>query len=171
MYPVHGEQEARRGAPARYTNITPQHQAFNQSQRAGLWGLLENAIYEDVDVDDLRISVMGGPIFKSGDMRYRGIRVPAAFWKALFFREGGQLRAKAYILTQDDLLNDIEALELDQFRLYQVGLGEIERRAKLRFTAPLKAAGAFVPEAIEAAGPPDRRAIVREVLGRENLIR
>ncbi len=150
-----------------YTNITPQHQAFNQSERAGLWGELENAIYEDGEVEELKLSVMGGPIFKSSDMKYRGIRIPAAFWKALFFKEGGRLRAKAYVLTQDDLLNDIEALELDEFRLYQVSLAEVERRAKLSFAPELKAAD--VEPSPEALGVSGR--YVREVLSRAALIR
>lgn len=153
-----------------YTNITPQHQAFNQSQRAGLWGLLENAIFEDVDVDDLRVSLFGGPIFKTTDMEYRGYRIPAAFWKVIAYLEATQLRAKAYVLTQDDLLNDIEALELDSFKLYQVSLDEVEKRAKLKFSAGLKAADSFVPEAL-AEGVSRRRALrVREVTSREELV-
>ena len=50
-----------------FTNIAPHHQRYNQSRRAGLWGQLEDAIYEDVDVENLRISVMGGPIFSEDD--------------------------------------------------------------------------------------------------------
>ncbi|MGV8857428.1 DNA/RNA non-specific endonuclease [Rhodoglobus sp.] len=46
-----------------FTNIAPQMDDFNQSSRQGLWGRLEDALYEDVDVDDLRVSVMAGPVF------------------------------------------------------------------------------------------------------------
>ncbi len=73
-----------RGRPARdasspssvHTNIVPQLDDFNQSKEHGLWGELENAIYEDVDVERLRISVFGGPIFKDTDFAYRGVLVP-----------------------------------------------------------------------------------------------
>src|SRR5205814_10719901 len=102
--------------------ITPQHQAFNQSERHGLWGRLENAIFEDVDVDNLRVSVMGGPLFRDNDIHFRGIFIPRAFWKliALVDSADGNTKVKAFVLTQDDLLDDIEALELDEFRLFQV---------------------------------------------------
>ncbi len=42
-----------------FTNITPQLDDFNQSKQHGLWGELENAIFEDVDVDNLKVSVLG----------------------------------------------------------------------------------------------------------------
>jgi endonuclease G, mitochondrial len=32
-----------------FTNITPQHEAFNQSSASGIWGVLEDAIFADVD--------------------------------------------------------------------------------------------------------------------------
>ncbi|WP_367281548.1 DNA/RNA non-specific endonuclease [Paeniglutamicibacter sulfureus] len=37
-----------------YGNIAPQMDDFNQSSQEGIWGRLENALYEDVDVQDLR---------------------------------------------------------------------------------------------------------------------
>src|SRR3954463_13537868 len=86
-----------------FTNITPQLAGFNQSRQHGLWGELEDAIYEDVDVDDLRISVFGGPIFKDTDFAYRNVPVPRSFWKLIAYVEAGTLNAKAFVLTQDDL--------------------------------------------------------------------
>lgn len=41
----------------RHTNITPQMDDFNQSTKQGVWGHLENALFEEVDVQDLRVSV------------------------------------------------------------------------------------------------------------------
>ena len=86
-----------------FTNITPQLDDFNQSSRHGLWGELEDAIFADVEVDDLRLSVFGGPIFKDGDLLYRGVLVPRSFWKVIAYVERGTLKAKAFVLTQDDL--------------------------------------------------------------------
>jgi endonuclease G, mitochondrial len=153
-----------------YTNIAPQHQAFNQSERHGLWGLLENAIYEDVEVEALRVAVMGGPVFKADDMTYRGIRIPAAFWKAIFYREDGVLRSRAYVLTQDNLLDDIEALQLDPFRVYQISFDDLELRAKLRFDPALKAADTFAPQSAtpQVVGVPGR---AREVQTRADVVR
>lgn len=156
-----------------FTNITPQHQSFNQSSRKGLWGELENALFEEAEIARLRVSVLGGPLLRSKDLEYRGIQVPTDFWKVLAYVDeaDGRLRAKAYILTQDDLLNDIEAFDLDPFRLYQVSLAELERKSGLRFGA-LGDADDFVsgavPQSLSAQG---QKRSVREVSGREDLIR
>lgn len=155
-----------------FTNITPQHEAFNQSQRHGLWGELENAIFEDVDVDNLRVAVMGGPLFKDTDRTYRGVRIPSDFWKLLAFVDAAdkQLKVKAYILTQDNLLDDIEALELDPFRLFQVSISELATRSSLGFGS-LGAHDEFesgeMPEALSATG---QRRPVREVHSRADLL-
>jgi endonuclease G len=135
-----------------FTNITPQHQAFNQSERSGLWGKLENAILEEVDVENLRVSVMGGPLFSDTDMKYREARIPGSFWKLIAFVDTAEkkFKVKAYVLSQKDLLNDIEALELDAFRLWQVSLPDLEQRTKLRFTG-LGNADAFKPRAVSQA--------------------
>jgi len=122
-----------------FTNIAPQHEAYNQSGLNGLWGLLENAILEEVEVAKLRVSVLGGPVFRDDDPVYRGTAIPRDFWKIVAYVEAGALKAKAFLLTQDDLLNRIEALGLEQFRLYQLPIAELESRTGLDFGA-LKAA-------------------------------
>jgi endonuclease G, mitochondrial len=110
-----------------FTNITPQHEAFNQSSANGIWGALEDAIFADVDVEDLRVTVMGGPIFSNSDPFYRGIQLPKQFWKTIYFREAGNqaIDVKGYVLTQSDLLNQIEVLELPEFSVYEVPLSKI----------------------------------------------
>lgn len=50
-----------------YTNIAPQMEDFNQSGRQGLWGRLEDALYEDLEIDSLKVSVMAGPVFGDDD--------------------------------------------------------------------------------------------------------
>jgi endonuclease G len=110
-----------------FTNITPQHKAFNQSAAHGLWGSLEDAIFSEVDVEDLRVSVIGGPIFADNDPIYREIKLPKQFWKIIYFREAGNpaIRAKGYVLTQADLLNQLEVLELPKFEVYEVPIPRI----------------------------------------------
>jgi endonuclease G, mitochondrial len=110
-----------------FTNITPQHEAFNQSSANGIWGKLEDAIFAEVDIEDLRITVMGGPIFSDSDPVYRGIQLPKEFWKAIYFQEVGSsaISVKSYVLTQVDLLNPIEALELPEFSVYEVPISKI----------------------------------------------
>lgn len=116
----------------RYTNITPQMDDFNQSSKQGVWGRLENALFEDVDVQDLRVSVFGGPVFHADDRVYRGIALPAEYWKLLVFQEQGVMRSRAFVLTQN-LEHLREALMLDEFRVYQITVAELEERTELHF--------------------------------------
>ncbi|WP_336026737.1 DNA/RNA non-specific endonuclease [Geodermatophilus sp. FMUSA9-8] len=121
-----------------FTNIAPQLDDFNQSRRDGVWGRLEDAVFADVDVEDLRVSVFGGPVLAADDRLYRGVRLPREYWKVLAFRADGELRARAFLLTQ--ALDPIALLDLDEFRVFQVALPEIEARTGLRFPDVLRAA-------------------------------
>jgi endonuclease G len=134
-----------------FTNITPQMDDFNQSTKDGLWGRLEDAVFADVDVDDLRVSVYGGPVFNDDDRVFRGVQIPREFWKVITFVEAGVLKASAFLLTQN--LNQLEALELDEFRVFQVTMADLENRTMVR-----------LPEAIHAA---DTAPPVVEALGRQ----
>lgn len=116
----------------RYTNITPQMDDFNQSSKQGVWGRLENALFEEVDVQNLRVSVFGGPIFHADDRVYRGVALPAEYWKVLVFQEQGVMKSRAFILTQNlEHLRGI--LMLDEFRVYQITVAELEERIQLCF--------------------------------------
>lgn len=141
-----------------FTNITPQLDDFNQSSKQGLWGQLEDAIFEDVDVENLRLSVFGGPIFKDTDLLYRDVLVPRSFWKLIAYVEGGTLKAKAFVLTQDDLEAKLESLGLDMFNLYQVALTDLAGMTSLDYGA-LAAADTTEPglQAAANGGPTVRR--------------
>jgi endonuclease G len=135
-----------------FTNITPQMDDFNQSMRRGLWGRLEDAVLSDVDVDDLKVSVYGGPVFRSDDRVFRGVALPREYWKVIAFVSAGVLKARAFVLTQN--LNQLESLELDEFRVFQVRLGEVEERCGFTFPAALTAADTLVvPESLEERAP------------------
>lgn len=130
-----------------FTNITPQMDDFNQSSKNGVWGKIEDALFADVDIDDLRVSVYGGPVLQDDDRVYRGTPLPREYWKIIAFVEQGHLKCRAFLLTQN--LNQIEALELDEFRVYQVTVIEIEKRTNLQLGDSLREADAFVvPEGI-----------------------
>ena len=135
-----------------FTNIAPQLDDFNQSARDGVWGRLEDAVLADVDVEDLRVSLFGGPVLGADDRVYRGVPIPREYWKVIAFREAAVLRARAFLLTQ--ALDQLEALELDEFRVFQVTLLEIEARTGLRFPDVLRAADTLaLPELVEAREP------------------
>ena len=121
-----------------FTNITPQMDDFNQGAKGGLWGQLKDAVFADTEVEELKVSLFGGPVFSDDDREFRGIQIPREFWKVIAFVEEGKLKAKAFLLTQS--LDELEALDLDEFKVFQVALTEIENRCGLTFSAALKAA-------------------------------
>lgn len=125
---------------------------FNQSSKRGLWGQLEDALFAEVEIDDLKVSAFGGPVFQDDDRIYRDRQIPRKFFKVLAFVEQGQLKAKAFLLTQN--LNQLEALELDEFRVFQVALSEVESRGRFRFPTALRNADTLtVPESLAARTP------------------
>lgn len=123
-----------------FTNVAPQLDTFNQSGRDGIWGRLEDAVFEDATVDDLRVSVIAGPVFRDDDRPYRGVRIPREFYKVIAYVDG-TLKIRSFLLTQQ--LNRLEALDLSAFQVYQVTLDEIEQRTECRFADELKQAESF----------------------------
>jgi endonuclease G len=125
---------------------------FNQSSKNGVWGRIEDAVFADVEVADLRLSVFSGPVFQDDDRVYRGVPLPREYWKILAFIEDGRLKSRAFLLTQN--LNQLEALELDEFRVFQVAVTEVEERTNVRFADAMRDSDTFVvPEAIEDRQP------------------
>lgn len=118
-----------------FTNITPQMDDFNQGARGGLWGRLEDAVFDDTEVEGLKVSLFAGPVFRDDDREFRGVQIPREFWKVIAFVEQGKLKVKGFLLTQS--LDQLEALELNQFKVFQVALSEIEGRCGLAFPAAL----------------------------------
>lgn len=149
-----------------FSNMTPQHKAFNQSFLSGKWGLLENAILDDVVLRDLRVSLMAGPVLDPADPPYRGVQIPREFWKAVFFTDDddGADKVRAFILTQKDLLEQMlpEALTLQEFRWYQVPLATIEQRVGIRFDPALHRADTPFPQGL---GPRARLVVGGDFFG------
>ncbi|MGW1786843.1 hypothetical protein ACWCQQ_48500 [Streptomyces sp. NPDC002143] len=62
------------------------------------------------------------------------------------------LKGKAFLLTQN--LDQLEALDLDEFRLFQVTLAELEQCTQLLFPAALRKGDTLaVPEAVADRTP------------------
>jgi endonuclease G len=77
------EMEAKRGNDDtfHFTNCSPQHEVFNQSDRVTkrgllLWGSLEDRVMDGAKEDALHVSVFNGPVFRSDDRTHRGLQVP-----------------------------------------------------------------------------------------------
>jgi endonuclease G len=96
--------------------------------------------------------VFGGPVFQDDDRVYRGVQLPREYWKVLVYREDGRLSARAFLLTQG--LDQLEALELDEFRVFQISVPELQARTGLRFPDVLRDADTLaVPEALDRRAP------------------
>jgi endonuclease G len=100
-----------------WTNCTPQHEAFNrdtaQYKGKGLWGVLENAIKEqlepgenDEDKDyDRKACILAGPILKKDDPEYCDIQYPVKFWKVFAIKSKSEGRlVYGFILSQEETI-------------------------------------------------------------------
>lgn len=97
-------------------------------------------LFDEVDVQDLRVSVFGGPVFHLDDRVYRSIALPSEYWKLLVFLEQGAMKSRAFILTQNlEHLRGI--LMLDEFRVYQITVAELEARTQLHFPEVVQQTG------------------------------
>jgi endonuclease G len=114
-----------------FSNITPQLDDFNRSDLKGIWGELENAITAENKVAGQRLSEFGGPFFGDNDLPYKGVLVPRDLWKVVAFVEDGTLKAKGFVLTQQDLDGDLGLLPLGEFRIYQHRIAELSSKVGL----------------------------------------
>ncbi|WP_044000964.1 DNA/RNA non-specific endonuclease [Hymenobacter swuensis] len=131
--PVWGPQAQRANDDTfHFTNCSPQHARFNQGQ--DLWQGLENYLLHTADIKNKRITVFTGPVMQEDDPLYKGVRLPLAFWKILVYVKGENLAAAAYMLEQEQLIEDMlgreAAFEAGTFR---VELNEIKTRTGLDF--------------------------------------
>ena len=140
-----------------FTNITPQMNDFNQSGLDGVWGLLENAVLEQANLEQRRLTLFGGPVLTDADVVYRGVLIPGAYWKVVVYVLDGALSARCFVLAQEvDPLR--LAITLDDFATYEVSLEDLEALLSLTFDS-LHAPSVAVP--VDA--PPRRVTDVREV--------
>jgi endonuclease G, mitochondrial len=140
-----------------FSNITPQLDSFNRSDLKGIWGDLENEIAKENKVAGQRLSELAGPFFGDNDVPYEGILVPRDFWKVVAYSEDGALRAKGFVMTQQDLDGKL-LLALDEYRIYQHKLAELQAKLGLNLGALVAADTAAVPvKEARAATPTVRR--------------
>lgn len=128
-----------------FPNITPQMDSFNQSGKAGDWGLLENSLSDFLREGGLpRVSVFGGPVLDPDDPPYRGVQVPLSFWKLLAYRVEENLRCRAFMLTQD--LAGLEPITFEeQYLIHGLSVPDLQRRTGLLFPQALLDADRATP--------------------------
>ncbi len=132
-----------------YTNATPQHEKFNRLAPA-LWKSLEDEIFSQVDVANLRIALVGGPIFSTSDrpfvpsgapQGFEPVLIPRQFFKVVAYRDlaDNRVKALAFRLSQETLLGaravSPARLDLSRFHMFQVEVAEVEALTGLSMTA------------------------------------
>lgn len=152
-----------------YTNIAPQHEAFNQSDNiaddpeGGVWGRLENTILDSENPHKLRISLMGGPVFGPKDRKFvqndEETLLPDEYWKLIAFRDDtdDQEKVFAFLLTQKHLVEPlavVEGLDLEPWLWARITLQDLEGKTGIRFGDALRQREVpFVAPQISGDGP------------------
>ncbi len=146
-----------------FTNSTPQHHAFNAGST--LWAGLEDYVLNNADTADLAMSVLTGPVLADDDDAYRGVQLPRQFWKVVaMVKQSGALSVTGYLLSQESLLDDLEADEEFSYGAYRT------------FQVPVRRIAAVTGLGLEphiAADPLERvetTPLPRELIRREDLI-
>jgi endonuclease G, mitochondrial len=136
-----------------YTNIAPQHEAFNQSENrdddpdGGIWGRLENTVFDTEDPHNLRVSVLGGPVISSKDRKFiqngEECFLPREYWKVVAYVDDrdGREKAFAFILTQANLIEGLvapEGLDFDAWLWARITLQDLQSKTGVIFPAALK---------------------------------
>jgi endonuclease G len=127
-----------------FTNCTPQHFIFNQDSTRTLWGGIEDFVLARIENAKQRACILNGPVFREDDEKYErtGIRIPRQFWKLVVVLKDGKLAASAFLLSQESLLTEEEALRPmseDRAQALQITIAQLARTTGLDF-GPLKAA-------------------------------
>lgn len=149
-----------------WTNCSPQHEIFNRSSEAStrgllLWGGLENHVTQQVSADKGRASIFNGPVLRSDDREYRGVKLPRQFWKVIgVARPDGRPGAYAFLLSQEGLIRDLpeEGFTPGPYQPYQISLDKLRALTGLGFPSlaaadPLRAPAVPTENAIADVVP------------------
>lgn len=97
-----------------WTNCSPQVGFFNQGTAdrsmsgtggGALWRAVENYVLRNAVAEKQRVTSFTGPVFTDADREYRGVKVPARFFKITVWAEGGALKAIAMIADQSRVMD------------------------------------------------------------------
>lgn len=136
-----------------FTNCAPQHSKLNQKS----WLDLEDYILDNAENSSLKVTVFTGPVFRMDDIIYRGVQIPADFWKiAVIVKKDGNLSATAYLQTQKNLIEDLE-FDYGEYKTYQVPVSKIETITGLDFEGlrnydPINQLESTIGNVIDASG-------------------
>lgn len=139
-----------------FTNAAPQFFRFNQGKK--LWLGLEEFVLGQLEQDGRKACVFNGPIFdgpeaaedelpdpgspSKQDPTFGGVAIPKFFWKLMVVRQGQQLLATAFVMSQQDQIMSIdrihemavfERLTEEEAAVFQVSLADVSRLTRLGF--------------------------------------
>jgi len=92
-----------------WTNAAPQVGFFNMGRgdatiegtgKGNLWRSVENYVLRNAVASDSRVVSFTGPLFREDDQLFRGVQIPARFFKVTVWARGGELRSIALIADQ-----------------------------------------------------------------------
>jgi endonuclease G len=131
--PIWGDLKMARSACAdtfHVTNAVPQMQPFN----APVWLALEDYALENARQDDMKITVITGPVFHNDDPTKFGVKIPVEFFKIVAFvhDKTGKLCATGYMVSQEDYLKN-EEFVYGEFKTFQVAIKSIEKKTGIDF--------------------------------------
>ena len=133
--PVWGEEALAANADTFHLTVcAPQHKNLNRVT----WLSLEDYIFKNTDVEDLKVSVFTGPVFTEHDFAYRNALLPLQFWKmAALIKKDGTPSVTAYLLSHEDYLKDMGERGLigedgfGAYKTYQIPLSQLEEMTHL----------------------------------------
>ena len=136
-----------------FTNCSPQFWSFNQGKQ--LWAGLEDYTRDELLKRRDKGVVLNGPIFDGPDADgadlpdpsgrphkdpiFGGLAIPKYFWKILVSRGDDRLKAAAFIVSQRNLIMDIdriqdaEKLSAEDVQVFQIPILDLAKLTKLDF--------------------------------------
>lgn len=152
-----------------FTNCSPQHEITNQGKLKQappglkLWGRLEEHISSQGKQNKRRLSIFNGPVFRTRDTTYRGVKIPKEFWKVVVFEDDSEKpSAAAFVLTQAELIEGLEEeFEVGEYKAVQVRVRDLETKTDLDF-GPFRGWDALEKDGAEESFTGDVPAVVLE---------
>jgi len=132
-------EQVRRGNGDSYhvTNCSPQRGNFNQSQKNGIWGQLENFIGAQAKTE--LFSLFAGPLLSDADKEFKGkddngpvrVKIPDRFWKVVCAKKDDKLQVFAFLVEQDLTGVPLEFQVTAEWKAKMLSLKDLETKIGL----------------------------------------
>jgi endonuclease G, mitochondrial len=115
------------------TNAVPQAQSFNSP----IWLGLEAHLLKHTNADQMKVSVVTGPVFSEAAAVMFGVRIPSQFWKVIAFvhERSKKLTAVGYLASQSEQVTSLRDVQyvFGRYRDWQVPIRRLARISGLDF--------------------------------------